>query len=227
MRIAPERAEVLGAAFLKALAPTVRWYYVGWEEVAEEAFARGLIVAFWHNRILGACILPLFRNFQTTTLVSNHRDGEIITRLAARFGHDTVRGSTGKDGLKALLSLARRAGPKRLLGITPDGPQGPRYTVQPGAAILAARTGLAVVPFVPAYRFRWKAKSWDRFEVPYPGTRALAFFGPPVRVARDADLVAARAEVEAACRKATCDAEAFFGRVPEPPGDTTAWDEAA
>lgn len=219
MRLSPSQAERIGGPVLSLLAKSLRWYYIGHEEFVKEIEARGIILSFWHNRILGACLLPLFRRYRTITLISQHRDGEIITRLAARFGHETERGSTGagKGGLAALFRLGEQAGPGRLLAITPDGPQGPRYCVQKGVAILARKTGLAVAPFVPAYAARFLMNSWDRFEVPAPLAKAHAHFGPLIRVGEDEEIEAARLRIERGMRLATEAAEAFFGRRPEYP----------
>jgi lysophospholipid acyltransferase (LPLAT)-like uncharacterized protein len=72
------------------------------------------------------------------------------------------------------------------LAITPDGPRGPRYQVQPGAIALAQLTGRPLVP--ASYHLPWKIclKSWDRFQIPLPFGRAIMKFGEPLRVPREA-----------------------------------------
>ena len=76
-----------------------------------------------------------------------------------------------------------------------------------------------MVPYVPAYSARWRASSWDRFEVPLPFARAHAYFGSPVAVGPEEDVAEATARIESAMHAATVAAEAFFGRTPDPPGD--------
>jgi len=57
-------------------------------------------------------------------------------------------------------------------------------------------------------------RSWDRFEVPLPFSRACFAWGEPISVSRDADRVqleAKRVEVEAALNKLGDEADHAFG----------------
>jgi hypothetical protein len=61
---------------------------------------------------------------------------------------------------------------------------------QPGVVWLAGATGNPIVPFhVEASSF-WTANSWDRHQVPKPGSHVAAMFGPPIEVPADPDEVA-------------------------------------
>jgi lysophospholipid acyltransferase (LPLAT)-like uncharacterized protein len=71
------------------------------------------------------------------------------------------------------------------LAITPDGPRGPRRQVQPGVVYLAARLGLPIVPFGVGYDRPWRAKSWDRFAVPRPASRAVLLTDQSISVPPD------------------------------------------
>ena len=55
-----------------------------------------------------------------------------------------------------------------LVGITPDGPRGPRYHLNPGLVKLAQLTGGAVLPIHVNYSRFWRLKSWDGFMIPKP-----------------------------------------------------------
>jgi lysophospholipid acyltransferase (LPLAT)-like uncharacterized protein len=78
------------------------------------------------------------------------------------------------------LEVAARAG--RDLAVTPDGPRGPRGSVAPGAARVAAATGIPIVPVGVSASRAWRARSWDRFLVPKPGARVWVTYGEPFRV---------------------------------------------
>jgi lysophospholipid acyltransferase (LPLAT)-like uncharacterized protein len=66
--------------------------------------------------------------------------------------------------------------------IVPDGPQGPRFKVQPGIIILAQKTGYPILPVsYSASRVKIFA-SWDRFILPYPFGKATLIYGDIVRV---------------------------------------------
>jgi lysophospholipid acyltransferase (LPLAT)-like uncharacterized protein len=105
---------------------------------------RSIIIAFWHGRQL---MMPLaYRGRQAHILISQHRDGELIQRIVARFGFHAVRGSTTRGGaaaLRRLIAVGRGGGD---LVVTPDGPKGPRQIAQSGVVQLAKATGLPIVP---------------------------------------------------------------------------------
>src|SRR5947209_20227050 len=96
------------------------------------------IYAFWHENML----LPAYHYGRTDVhvLISGHADGQLIAEVCRHLGFRTVRGSTTRDGVRAvrqMLKLGRHAH----LAITPDGPRGPRRRVQPGLVYLAAKAG--------------------------------------------------------------------------------------
>jgi len=120
-------------------------------------------------------------------MVSASRDGAFLTAVLEGFKVQPVRGSTSRRGRQALLEMTRWAERGYDLAITPDGPRGPRYQVQPGIISLAQITGLPIIPF--SYRLNWKLqiKSWDRFQIPIPFARCEVRALPPIRVPREAD----------------------------------------
>ena len=111
----------------------------------------------------------IFSGWDGAILVSRSNDGEIIARILQRQGHETIRGSTAKGGLRALATLIKRLKARPRPGvIIPDGPQGPRFKVQPGVIILAKKTGYPIIPVTYSARWMKVFKSWDRFILPCP-----------------------------------------------------------
>jgi lysophospholipid acyltransferase (LPLAT)-like uncharacterized protein len=80
-----------------------------------------------------------------------------------------------------------RAGQEAHISVTPDGPRGPRRQVQAGLVYLAARTGLPIVPAGFGFARPWRARSWDRFAVPRPGSFATTVTGAPIQIPPDVD----------------------------------------
>jgi lysophospholipid acyltransferase (LPLAT)-like uncharacterized protein len=70
----------------------------------------------------------------------------------------------------------------RDLGITIDGPRGPRYVAKAGAAYLARKSGNPVLPFNISVEKKWVMRSWDHFQVPKPFSRAIVLIGNPIYV---------------------------------------------
>lgn len=135
------------------------------------------IWACWHGQQLIG--FYFFRGRGTGILSSLSRDGDYSSRIMRFFGWRIVRGSSSKGAVSGLLALLRCVKSGGEIAITPDGPRGPAYHIEPGALFLAAKTGAPIVPFAFAARPAWTAPSWDRFLVPWPFARCVAFFGHP------------------------------------------------
>lgn len=190
------------------------------------ASGRGVIMAFWHSRLL--LVRYAHPGGRLAALISRHDDGELIARTMARFGHAAARGSSTRDGSRALreaLSLARDGWD---LAITPDGPRGPARLAKPGVVELARMTGFPVVPVSCAARPAATLSSWDRFEVPLPFSRIVHAVGAPIAIARDAtqaDREAARSAIERELDELGDECREAIGLPPFPPRPEPATDE--
>jgi hypothetical protein len=166
----------------KFLAVTIRWEFVG------ERYRPGAapyILSFWHARLL---MMPYaYRGWNGSMLISEHKDGAYIADAVQLMGIESSRGSTNKGGARALLGMIRLARSGRALGITPDGPKGPREVVQPGTVQLAKKSGLPLRAVCYATKRHRRANSWDRFYLPLPFTRGVFVIGEPVYADSDDD----------------------------------------
>ncbi len=115
-------------------------------------------------------------------LVSQHRDGEIISRLLLDLGYSVARGSSTRGGVAGLREMIRIGREGGTLGFSPDGPRGPRRRCKPGVVQAAGETGLAIVPVGVSATRRWRLNSWDRFMIPKPGARVYVSYGSPIRI---------------------------------------------
>lgn len=120
-------------------------------------------------------------------LVSASKDGALLAAILGRFGVEQVRGSSSRRGPQALLELTTHAQMGYDLALTPDGPRGPRYVVQPGVIALAQVTGLPIIPVTCNTRAKICLKSWDRFQIPLPFSRCELILNEPIWVRREAD----------------------------------------
>jgi lysophospholipid acyltransferase (LPLAT)-like uncharacterized protein len=143
-----------------------------------------VIFAVWHGRLLP--LTYYHRNRDITTIISRSSDGEYIARLVEGWGYEIVRGSTSRGGSSALRRLVKAARAGRSLAITPDGPRGPRQTLQPGVITAAQMTGLPIIPLACGASRAWWPGTWDRFCVPKPFARVQLYYGEPRPVPRDA-----------------------------------------
>lgn len=170
---------VLGAIFIRLLFSTVSIREIP-DNYSKKLKRQGknVIYAFWHSFML----VPGYaaRNLGIKVLISRHTDGEYVTHISRQLGFDAVRGSTTRGGVDALLKMTRDTDKGASFIITPDGPRGPRFIVQPGIIFLGQKTGLPIIPVSLGLTNYWELPSWDRFRLPKPFSKALVIYGDPI-----------------------------------------------
>lgn len=229
------------ACWLVAMYIRLAWATGRWEiknaAVPERFWREGkpFIIAFWHGRLL---ILPAMwpTSAKISMLISMHRDGELIANAIGYFGHGTVRGSAAKPGsakdrggVAALRGMLKALKANEYVGITPDGPRGPRMRASEGIVTVARMSGVPIIPCSYGARARKVLGSWDRFVIPLPFTRGVIVWGEPIYIAREADaeaLETARLTVEAGLNAVTRAADEAMGVDPVEPAPVTASAEA-
>ncbi len=204
---------IAGAALVRTLGSTLTYHFRYLDPQVDPAVARQsgtrYVYAFFHEVMLFPAYFWAWPEMHI--LISDHRDGELITQVVSRLGFGVVRGSTTRGGARALREMTLRIDQGHLC-VTPDGPRGPRRKVHQGVAYLSSKTGFPIVGAGMAFKRPWRAKSWDRFCVPRPFTPAACVAPRAVHVPADADrdtLEDCRREVEYRMREATLEAEAW------------------
>ena len=127
-------------------------------------------LVIWHNRLFVSA--EYFRRYRKRrsvyALVSASKDGAWLAAFYRLIGLLPVRGSSsnyGREAGKALIEVMRAG---HDIGITPDGPRGPMYVVEPGVLIVTRRNNAPMVLVGVEFTHAWRLKSWDRFYVPVP-----------------------------------------------------------
>ncbi len=153
----------MAALYIRFVHATSRWHVEGGEHPAA-LWDRDapFILAFWHGRLL---LMPSCwrREKPIELLVSQHRDGQLIARTIGHFDLRTITGSTSRGGSAALRAMLRGLERGGSVGITPDGPRGPRMRATGGIADLARLSGAPILPVAFATSRRRVLGSWDRF----------------------------------------------------------------
>jgi lysophospholipid acyltransferase (LPLAT)-like uncharacterized protein len=218
----------LGALYIRLVKATTRWRVEGrdgYERLLAEG--TGVIVVMWHGRLFMSPFWGDPRR-RTVAMISNNQDGELITAIVRRFGIHAVRGSTydrakarDKGGLRAYVGARRELTRERaIIGMSPDGPRGPRMLAQPGAAQLAIETRCPVQPVAFSTRRGRVLGSWDGFLLPFPFGSGVQIWGEPLRPPPGADLAAAerfRERIEGTLTEITRRADELCGREPVAP----------
>jgi lysophospholipid acyltransferase (LPLAT)-like uncharacterized protein len=186
----------LTARYIRLVKILGRWSVEG-TEIPDKLFAANqpFLVAFWHGRLLMMSEAWPYKN-SFNMVVSQHRDGQLIARTIGHLGFGSILGSSTQGGSTVMRSMLRALKNGECVGLTPDGPQGPRMRASPGIVQVARLAGVPIVPIAFTARPSRLINSWDRLMVPLPFGRGVIRWGKPVEVARDADEAAVRDAVK-------------------------------
>jgi len=157
---------IIGSLLIRLISLSNKKVFYAPQTLTKEPF----IMACWHGELL---MIPYaYTKYRKTPhvklLISEHFDGNLIAKTLGFFGFGTIRGSSTRGGAKALISAIKELKNGYDLGITPDGPKGPRHEVQDGIIVMAqkAKVKITVVEIKPSSY--WQLSSWDKFIIPKP-----------------------------------------------------------
>lgn len=156
----------LGSLFIRFLYLTNKKYFHAPETITDEP----VIFACWHGELL---MLPyLYKHYRKNphakVLISPHFDGELISRTIKYFGLGTLAGSSDKNPARVLIQAIKTIKEGYDIGITPDGPKGPRHEVADGIIVMAQKTKAKIVLVEIKPTKFWQLNSWDKFVIPKP-----------------------------------------------------------
>ncbi len=187
------------ANYLRLTGAAGNWSIEG-DNIPQALFSAGrpFILGFWHGRMLMMHRAWRFPQ-KMHMLISNHPDGQLIARTNCYLGIESIAGSTTHGGSEGLRTMVRLLKQGECIGVTPDGPRGPRMRASAGIVQIARLAGVPIVPATCAARPRRLIPSWDRLVVPLPFGRRIVAWGEPIEIERDADdeaVEAARVRLE-------------------------------
>ena len=120
-------------------------------------------------------------------LISKHKDGDIIANLIKFHGFNSVRGSTNnpnkekeKNSISSIRKILKSLKNNISIGITPDGPRGPRHKVSEGIINIARISNKKILPMALAYKKKWILNTWDKFIIPMPFNEICIVWGVPL-----------------------------------------------
>ncbi len=143
------------------------------------------IYAIWHGRQFGLSCIDKKDRHKLSILISKSNDGEIIAKLCDALGYSLIRGSKGRGGAKALREIISALNNGQNIAYTVDGPKGPIYKVKEGIIKIAQLSQSPIIPMVPITKIMIEAKSWDKYQVPYPFVKVTTNFGDPLYVPKE------------------------------------------
>ncbi len=214
----------LASLYIRLVHHSGRWQVVG-GDVPKRFWDEGkpFILGFWHGRLL---MMPYCWDHGKTIymLISQHRDGQLIARTVGHFGIRTAAGSSSRGGAQALRAMVKALKNGDYVGVTPDGPRGPRMRASEGITSVARLSGVPIIPAAFGSARGRVLSSWDRFLVAWPFGRGVIVWGDPIYVDRDASPEleeTARRQVEDGLNAVTAEADRLTGRTPVDPAPET------
>lgn len=172
------RTERLVSFVIGLLAPTWRIEFMRTDHrPTGSPPARPAILSMWHGELLP--IIWAHREQGIVGMVSEHGDGEVLSRIVSRWGYRLVRGSTTRGAGRVLLAFVRELRSGQVGMLTPDGPRGPAGVPQAGVLLASIQSGTPVITVRCEASSAWRLSSWDRFMIPKPFARLRIVYGTP------------------------------------------------
>ena len=175
----------VGAKYIKFVSFTNSWSFINKKYVENlwkknEAF----ILCFWHGRLL---MMPLSWNKKKkiNVLISTHSDGQLLSKTVKHFNIETITGSSSKGGSEAIRNIIKSLKSGISIGMTPDGPRGPRMKVNSAIIKIASLTGHKIVPLSYSVKKKFFLNSWDKFLVALPFGKGCFVWGKPIKIKKN------------------------------------------
>jgi lysophospholipid acyltransferase (LPLAT)-like uncharacterized protein len=171
----------LAAQYIRLVFATCKWDTFGKEILQSYLQAdKPFIICFWHGRLAMLVYAWTWKDRPFHMLLSNHRDGQLIGRTISYFNIMPIWGSTQRGGTQALREMLKILRKGETVGMTPDGPRGPRQVVGLGIITLAKLAQADMVPVTFSTSRRLRLNTWDRFHCPLPFGRGVFLLGSPI-----------------------------------------------
>ena len=140
---------------------------------------RPVIIAVWHGHLLS--IFHDLRNEKVDAVAGTHKDADLISKVAEKWGWSMIRGSSKEKGSIAYKGMIKSLKiPGSILFITPDGPAGPKRIPKPGIIRAAQATNAVIIPASVFSTRNWGFTNWDTFYLEKPFGRIFIEYGKPI-----------------------------------------------
>ncbi len=197
---------------------TCKWDRAGFEHAEKLAESgKPIIFVFWHSRLL---MMPYCapKNININIVISNHLDGQLIAKTIGFFGFKSIRGSTTKDAIKAYKEIVKTLKNGDCIGITPDGPKGPRMRIGGNVVRIAQKMQIPIIVMTYATKSCKLFNSWDRFMLPKPFSRGALRCSEPIWIDGD-DLPGQSKRLEEIMNDMTMEVDKNVGITPVEPAE--------
>ena len=143
------------------------------------------ILAFWHSQLMMIGYSWKTRK-KIYVLASGHSDGRFGSLVGKFFNLNNISTYKGKNKniLRPIFEIIKN---KDFLGITPDGPRGPKENVSEGIIKIAKANKIPIIPFGYWSSKNFKLGSWDSFLITLPFSKCSFVWEDPIYITKDLD----------------------------------------
>ena len=201
---------------------TTRWKFENFH-ILQDYIDRGepFIAAFWHNRLAMMTYGWKNKKIPFYMIISLNSDGRLISRIIKDKKIATISGSSSRGGDQVIRDAVLRLQEGGYVGITPDGPRGPRYSCAEGIVQIARLAKVDMIPATYSIKRRKVIGSWDKLIFPLPFSKGVFKIGEPVEYEaylKDDKVEEAREEFRKRLMDITSEADKSCGHEPFEPG---------
>ena len=157
----------------------------GRENIINEInLGKSVILCVWHARLLS--VVHNLKNEKVNALAGTHQDADIISRVAASWGWNMIRGSSKEKGDIAYRKIFKILREKQnIFFITPDGPTGPPKIPKLGIIRASQKTQTKIIPIGVYSTRNWGFTNWDTFFLEKPFGKLFIKYGAPIQFGKN------------------------------------------
>ncbi len=145
-----------------------------------------VLICTWHQQFFSAIRhFKTYSHYHPGLMISQSKDGDLISGVARKSGWHTPRGSSSRGGKIAMDAMICHLKEFGFGAHILDGPTGPIGKVKAGVIKMANEVDALVVPFHICADHAWFFNSWDHFMLPKPFSRVTITFGQGLEITSD------------------------------------------
>ena len=138
------------------------------------------ILAFWHNQLMTISFAWTNKK-KINILASGHSDGRFGAIVGKYFNLNNIPTSNFNKSI-SLRPIFKILLSNNYIGITPDGPRGPKEKVSSGIIKIAKSANVPIIPIGFASSKNFSLKSWDSFIITLPFSKCNFVWGEPINI---------------------------------------------
>ena len=141
------------------------------------------ILAFWHSQLMMVSFSWSYKK-KINILASGHSDGRFGAKVGNFFKLNNIQTSNKNKNL-SLRPVFQLLKSRQYIGITPDGPRGPKEKVPEGIIKIAKSTNVPIIPLGYWSSRNFTVRSWDSFLITLPFSKCNFVWGEEVKIPKN------------------------------------------